>query len=289
MPAGLCLSASSADAVAGTTCTRKSVLPQPAQDVVFHAVIEGDDGNVRRRQRFAHVAGVGVRALPRTRSKCRALLVLFVPAKRLLVRDFLDVIHADKDKFLRAPHGLRVRNFLRGNESVHRAAHAQFFGQRPRVNALNAGNAVFLQIFRQRKIRAPVADDRRQFADDKTGDVRPPRFHVHVVDAVIADERIRHRDDLAFVGRVGEDFLVAGHGRVETDLAARGGARAKTLSVKNRAVFEGQNCFHHQNRGAMLEGPAKRSSVKRIFTPRPIRSSPTRPFCRRQWSPRPCP
>ena len=169
------------------------------------------------------------------------------------MRDFLDVIHADENKFLRALDGFLVRNFLRGNKSVHRAAHAEFFGQRPRVNALDARNAVLLQIFRQRKIRAPVADDRREFADDKSGHVRPPRFHVHRVDAVIADERIGHRDNLAFVGRVGENFLVAGHGGVETDLAAGGRARAKALSVKNRTVFEGQNCFHHQNRCAMLE------------------------------------
>ncbi len=111
--------------------------------------------------------------------EARALLVLFVPAERLLVRDFLDVIHADENKFLRALDGFRVRNFLRGNEPVHRAAHAEFLGQRPRVNALDAGNAVFLQIFRERKIRAPVADDRRKFADDEAGGVRPPGFHVH--------------------------------------------------------------------------------------------------------------
>ena len=194
--------------------------------------------------------GSGLRFCARRR--CRAphqikrgaLLVLFVPAKRLFVRDFLDVIHADENEFLCAPHGFLVRNFFRGNESVHRAAHAEFFGQRPRVNALNSRNAVFLQIFRERKIRAPVADDRREFADDEAGDVRPPRFHVHGVDAVIADERIGHRDDLAFVGRVGEDFLIAGHGGVEADLAAGRRFRAKSRAVKNRAVFKGQNCFH---------------------------------------------
>ena len=64
------------------------------------------------------------------------------------------------------------------------------------------------------------------------------------VDPVIADERIGHRDDLAFVGRVGEDLLIARHGGVEANLAAGRRARAKTCAVKNRTVFEGQNCFH---------------------------------------------
>jgi len=66
-----------------------------------------------------------------------------------------------------------------------------------------------------------------------------PRFHVHRVHAVIADERIRHRDDLALVGRVGQDFLIAGHRGIETDFATRRRACAKALSAKNRAVFEG--------------------------------------------------
>ncbi len=104
----------------------------------------------------------------------RALLVLFVPAEGFFVRDFLDVIHAEKNKFLRALHGLGLGNFLGGNKPVQRAAHAEFFGQRARVNALDAGNAVLLQIFFERKIRAPVAHHRRKFADDEARRVRPP-------------------------------------------------------------------------------------------------------------------
>ncbi len=34
----------------------ETVLPQPTQDVVFQAVIKGDNRNIRRRQRFAQVA-----------------------------------------------------------------------------------------------------------------------------------------------------------------------------------------------------------------------------------------
>ena len=74
--------------------------------------------------------------------------------------------------------------------------------------------------------------------------MRPPRFHVLLVHSVIADQRIGHRHNLPFVRRIGEYFLVAGHGRVETNLAARRRARPKTFAVTDRAVFQSQNRFH---------------------------------------------
>src|SRR5262249_8962934 len=79
----------------------------------------------------------------------------------------------------------------------------------------------------------------------------------------IADERIGHADDLALVGGVGEDFLVAGHGGVETNLPARARGRAESLSVKHRAVFQRQNCFHHaaQTCRAMLRSSPHGSSI----------------------------
>ena len=44
----------------GQNLRGKTVLPQAAEDVVFHPVIERDDRNVRRRHRLADIAGVGV-------------------------------------------------------------------------------------------------------------------------------------------------------------------------------------------------------------------------------------
>src|SRR6267378_1391827 len=54
---------------------------------------------------------------------------------------------------------------------------------------------------------------------------------VLLVRAHIADMRKREGDDLARIGRVGEDFLVARHGGIEADLADRvpGGAKAVAL------------------------------------------------------------
>ena len=55
----------------------------------------------------------------------------------------------------------------------------------------------------------------------KPGHERPARLGVERRRAVVAHLGARHRDDLAGVGRIGEDFLVAGHARVEHDLARR--------------------------------------------------------------------
>ena len=171
--------------------------------------------------------------------KRRAQLVVLIPQKRFLVGDFLDVIHARQaGPVPGAGHRFGVGDGGRGDEAVERAAHAQFLGKRAGVNALNARDAVLFQILRQRTLGAPIAHHRGEFADGEAGDLGLPGLDVLFVDAVIADERIGHGDDLGFVGRIGQDFLVAGHGSVEADLAAGLGGRAEALAVKHRAVFE---------------------------------------------------
>jgi hypothetical protein len=79
---------------------------------------------------------------------------------------------------------------------------------------------------------------------EKGGGVDPGRLHVLGVNAVITDQRVGHGDDLAVVGRIRQDLLVAAHGGVEDDLAdglARAGERA---AVKYGAVFQGNQCTH---------------------------------------------
>src|SRR5690606_19913087 len=55
-----------------------------------------------------------------------------------------------------------------------------------------------------------------------------------VIGADIADVREGEGDDLAGIGRIGEDLLVAGHGGVEADLAGgdAGGADADALEAR---------------------------------------------------------
>ena len=66
-------------------------------------------------------------------------------------------------------------------------------------------------------------------------------FDVFRVDAVVADVGIGKGDDLLAVARVCQDFLVAGHGRVEHDLSDGRANRSNGISNKHRAVCERQN------------------------------------------------
>jgi hypothetical protein len=96
--------------------------------------------------------------------------------------------------------------------------------------------------------------------DDESGDVRPPRFDVLLVNAVIADQRIGHGHDLAFIGRIGENLLVARHGGIETNLAARRGGGAEAFAMEHGAIFQSQNRFHQSNQSGTRARDARGGS-----------------------------
>ena len=114
-----------------------------------------------------------------------------------------------------------------------------------RVSMSDDGDdAVGDEVVAQRALGAPVARHRRLVADDEAGHLRRARLDVLRRHAVVADLRAGHRDDLSGVGRIGQHFLVAGHARVEHDLAARFAFRAGGGAAEPGAVFQCQNCFH---------------------------------------------
>ena len=92
--------------------------------------------------------------------------------------------------------------------------------------------------YKGKQVRTPVAHHGRKFANDKSGDVRTPGFDVLIVDAVVPDERIGHRDDLALVRWIGQDFLITGHRGVEADFAASGRRGAESEAAEYRTVFK---------------------------------------------------
>ena len=93
-----------------------------------------------------------------------------------------------------------------------------------------------------RRRRGSCSTRRLQFADDEPGQVRLAALDVLGVDAVVADLRVGHRDDLAAVARIGQDLLVAGHARVEADLAvdlavgAEGCCRSKRFRLPGQVL-----------------------------------------------------
>ena len=103
--------------------------------------------------------------------------------------------------------------------AVLRAALAQDARQLARVDVGDADDVRLAQISRQILRAAPVRREARQIADDEPGGENAPRLRVVGIDADVADVRIRQRDDLTRIRGIGEDLLVAGHRRVEHDLA----------------------------------------------------------------------
>src|SRR5690348_16632490 len=56
-------------------------------------------------------------------------------------------------------------------------------------------------------------------------------------------------DDLSGIGRIGEDLLIAGHRRVETDLADAFASRAEHPALEHRSIGEDQCAWRKRRRG----------------------------------------
>ena len=69
------------------------------------------------------------------------------------------------------------------------------------------------------------------------------------IGADVADVRKGERDDLTGITRIGQDFLITGHGRVEADLADGASGRTETLPGDDGAVIK------HEARGQRHVGP----------------------------------
>src|SRR5690606_37088868 len=77
--------------------------------------------------------------------------------------------------------------------------------------------------------------------DDQTGSPYLAGLGILRRGTGIADVRISQGDDLLGVGRVGEDFLIAGHGSVEHHLADCLAVGTDGFAAKDAAIGKGQN------------------------------------------------
>ncbi len=85
------------------------------------------------------------------------------------------------------------------------------------------------------------------------------RFRILGIHAHVADVRIRERDDLAGVRRIGEDLLVAGHRGVEHHFADGRSERADRPAVEHRPIGQSQHRRRdwrkkHARRGTRVGG-----------------------------------
>ena len=68
-------------------------------------------------------------------------------------------------------------------------------------------------------------------------------FAVGLIGTVVADLRVGKDDDLAAIGRIGENFLIAGNGGIKDNLARALDGRTKTDSLEDCTVLQGENCL----------------------------------------------
>ncbi len=141
-----------------------------------------------------------------------------------------------RDRLARDVLALRAMRRHLQDRAAKRALRAKATNEGPRVDADETRDAVGAQICRE--IDGPLAARVDELADDETLDPRTPALRGALEGSVIPDERIRQHDDLAVVGRVRCDLLVAGHRRVEHDLAGRRRSVAERLTPPRRAVFQ---------------------------------------------------
>jgi hypothetical protein len=106
------------------------------------------------------------------------------------------------------------------------------------VDAGEAHDASLGEVVAERAFGGEVAGEAARLADHESRHLQFAALDVGVIHAVVADLRRGHAEDLAAVGGVGEDLLVAGHRRVEAHLARHGAGGAERLTEIDRAVFE---------------------------------------------------
>ena len=171
-----------------------------------------------------------------------------VPGVALPRRDLRHQVHADE---ARPGLGLRLqlvdverRRGLMRDDAVGHALLADACGERARVDAGQRDDAARLQPLVEVLGGAVVGGLRDAGAQHAAAHARAHRqvgcLGVLGVGADVADMREGEGDDLAGVGGVGEDLLIAGDRRIEAHLAHRRAGGAQALPGDDGAVGQHQ-------------------------------------------------
>ena len=152
---------------------------------------------------------------------------------------------ADEVLILPARHGAGARDGRLGidragsrHDPAQRAVRPQVTGK---STGVDAGDGRDVGIAQERGQLARVLEHGRgRVGDDQRPQPRPDRLVVVDQAAIVADEGIGHDHDLAGVGRVGADLLVAGLAGVDDEVAAGRDRRAEGHSREDRPILERQ-------------------------------------------------
>ena len=184
-------------------------IEQVPGDVVLHAEIEGHDVWI----------GVG-------NGLSRFILKLIPRTKRLvpLVRFFRDYLF-DQVTANQAGgrfgfcHEACVIQVDRGENPSHGAFVSEFADEGPCVDSFDSQQVVAFEVGVEILFRSEIAGDSASLSDNEAGEERSSTLDIFAIEAIVPNFRIGHRHNLAPIARVGQDFLVAGHARVEADFA----------------------------------------------------------------------
>ena len=116
--------------------------------------------------------------------------------------------------------------------------------QAPRVHPRDPDHVPLDEERAEARLGPPVVGPARRLADDEPLHVRPVGLPPLPADAVVADQRVGHRDDLSPVRWIREDLLVARHRGREHDLAAGPSRRTDRPAGQHQTVLQGYPGLH---------------------------------------------
>ena len=211
---------------------RTAALGEHAQNIVFHTKIVGHHFELGRGLRAEALAKLPFGLRPLIRGFGR--------------NDFGQILPRHTTKTGSQSFGLRhvvTRIIANPNTAALRPFFTQHAGQRTRVDACDGDDMVRFQIIRQTLLGAEIAHNRWQILDDQPGGVDFICLDVFRVHTDIADVRISQSDHLAGIGRIGQNFLIAGHRGIEHHLSDCVAVRADGVALKHRAIGQRQDGF----------------------------------------------
>ena len=151
-------------------------------------------------------------------------------------------------KLARRFHRRGLIDLLAGHDAGGlRAALAQRARQLARVDSGDRHQAAALEEGAQRLDGAPIIRRDRQIADHKPGCINLRSFKIFRSRTGVTDVRIGERDNLAGVGGVGQNFLVARQSGIENDFAGGVAFGSDGVAAEDRSIRQRQHrgyCCH---------------------------------------------
>src|SRR5579863_7991774 len=138
--------------------------------------------------------------------------------------------------------------------------------QRAGVDICKHWNPELFEIFFCNLLRTPVGADAGKLADDQALDIGTRSFVVFWIGSVVSDFRIGENDELASVGRVGENFLIAGNGSIENYFPVTFAFGSVAFAAEDSSIFQRKHGLHSDSREWILEIlTVNRRSAKKLF------------------------